>query len=149
VERRAVVAAAVHALAADPEAAGWRRTSGGADPLAVEGTPDPAVWGTGTTFQRSLETARLHLDELAAIDELGEAMTGGPVPTRATGLGALLTEADMVEVLGVSLPSLRAWRTKRLYFEYLKFPGQRGPVRYTERGLRAFIDSHLNTPVQV
>ncbi len=137
--RKDVVLAALTQLAAELAAAGVYRT---AEQTPMQGTsPEPDVWANGVALQRVAETALRELDELAAIASLGN-WQGGADIREITGVGLLIDEQGMSELTGVTVSTLRLWRTNRTHFEFVKFPGQRGPVRYTERGIRAFFDVH-------
>ena len=105
-------------------------------------SPDPDVWANGTVLQRVSETVLRELDEDAAIASIANWAQGGPQIREVTGLGWLYTEKEMSELTTVTVSTLRNWRASRKNFEFVKF-GPNGTLRYTERGIRAFFEMHV------
>lgn len=141
---RVIVRNAMTRTAQELLAAGVDRSSS-PDPVGL-GTPAPDVWSNGTALHRVAHTVMAELDAAAAVDSMGGEL---PRLREISGLGRLFTIEEMAEMLQVSAPTLAAWRREGLHFEYLKFPGGRGLVRYTERGVRAFFTAHTPAPVAV
>lgn len=137
--RRRAVAAAMHTVARALLASGVTRGAP-VDPAAP--TPDPTAWPDGFTFHRTVETV---LGEIVDYAALVAAVTeaGRTPPTTLPELGRLFTEQEMASMFAVSLQVLRQWRGRSLHFEWIKWPGRRGTVRYTERGVIAFCRHHL------
>lgn len=112
----------------------------------VLGSPEPSIWANGATLQRVAETALQELDELAAVASMN------PVTAQLrsiSGLGTLYTIEEVADLLRVTPTTLAQWRREAKFFEFIKFPGGRGLVRYTERGIRAFFANHTAGPVAV
>lgn len=105
-------------------------------------SPEPHLWPNGIVFQRVAETA---LQELDTLHDLATLTSADAPPRFITELGVLLTEVELADLAQVSVNTLRSWRVKHEHFEFVKWPGSRGTIRYTERGVRAFFAAHLHT----
>lgn len=63
---------------------------------------------------------------------------------------ALLKESQVAEHLGVSLPTLRSWRSRGIGPAYVKLGrGKKSPVRYHHRDLEAYIAQGRSTHTHV
>lgn len=108
--------------------------------MSPQGVLEPEAWPNGLTFTRSLTNAAYELDSL---NELRTLNVGDADEIRTMmGLGHLFTEDEVATLFQISPAVLKVWRSNRRHFDFIKFPGQRGAVRYPEVGLRAFIARH-------
>lgn len=145
VVRRRLVQKAMTAVGARMKAEGRtrQRATLPVDPAAEQAGLEPTIWSNGVVLQRALATALMELDELAAAASLDD----NPSLTHVMGLGMLFTDTEVAEIFKLDESILRTWRSRRAHFEFLKFPGKRGAIRYTERGLRAFIERNLTPTI--
>lgn len=95
------------------------------------------------TMAREVELALPQLIRDAGIGRMDRDDFKSFIGADGSNLGWLFTEDDVATLLGLDASTLRNWRTQRKHLEYVKGPGARGFILYTQRGLEAFVDKHL------
>ena len=74
-----------------------------------------------------------------------QSKANGSADTQNIPIEKLLTEHDLVQIIDMSIHSVRRWRLRRKggprYIKISSLPGLRGVVRYRPEDIRAWLDS--------
>jgi len=67
-------------------------------------------------------------------------------PSAHSGDDAIIPAAEVALLLGVSMRTLANWRWRRTGPPFMKYGGDKGPVRYRLSDLRAWQEAHRRGP---